>query len=163
MPAGCRGRRGFGVPTLTADEPHPDPTARGRLLYLFTAKHHGLDPAAARWLPGADLTREDEFRVFDLADRHEIANDGGDLYGLLRTPAGEARTLGTWGQQLAEFPSARPGERWHGYPLYPLNEQAPANRAGAKCRPAKPVLARMETEGLIDARERKRLAKGDHI
>lgn len=149
------------VPTILALEVHPVPTHRGRLLYQFTPKHHGGDAGAATWR--AELTREEEFEVIDTADQHEIADTDGNLYGLLRGEGGTLRALGTWDQRPAEFPVARPGEPWHGYPIFPVNDEAPENRQGFACKPAKEVFGRLLGAGLVDRREKKRLAKGDFV
>ena len=55
--------------------------SRRNLQYEFTTKHHGGNKAAARWLP--DLSLDEEFSVFDLADFRELADEDGALYGLL--------------------------------------------------------------------------------
>src|SRR3954467_15337973 len=99
------------VPTILAVEIHPTPTQRSGLQYQFTPKHHGGDKTASRWRE--ELTREAEFGVFDLADMREVADERGCLYGVLRDGSGLLVYLGTWTQQIAEFPFARPGEIWH--------------------------------------------------
>jgi hypothetical protein len=58
------------------------------------------------------------------------------------------RDLGTWGQQIAEFPSAKAGIPWHGYPIWAVNQEAPDNRKGEKMRPAKQVFEKLEAPGL---------------
>lgn len=138
---------------------HPDATRNGKR-YLFSAKHHGHDPNASRWLPA--LSRDEEFSVFDTADFHIVRDERGWLYGVRIGSSGDVLELGTWGQQVAEFPLARPSEPWHGYPLWPLKEVGSSNRRGEKHRPPKGVFVRMEAEGLIRTRDRKRLQKGDH-
>jgi hypothetical protein len=142
---------------------HPVPTRRSGYRYLFYDKHHGRGgPDAARWLPS--LSRDDEFAVFDVADEADLADERGWLYGMRpRDAAGHIPELGTWGQQVAEFPLARPNDPWHGYPLWPLGEEGPENRKGEKGRPSKRVFLRMEAVGLITQRERKKLYKGDHL
>jgi hypothetical protein len=110
------------------------------------------------------LSREEEFAVFDTADMNELSDERGWFYGIRpRNESGDIPDLGTWGQQLAEFPFARPNEAWHGYPLWPLVEEGPQNRRGEQSRPAKRVFDRMEAVGLLTHRERKRLYKGDHL
>jgi hypothetical protein len=142
---------------------HPEATRRSGYRYQFYNKHHGrgsLD--AAQWLPA--LSREEEFAVFDTADMNELSDERGWFYGIRpRNESGDIPDLGTWGQQLAEFPFARPNEAWHGYPLWPLVEEGPQNRGGEQSRPAKRVFDRMEAVGLLTHRERKRLYKGDHL
>src|SRR5947209_195302 len=104
----------------TSGPVHPVPTRRSGYRYLFYDKHHGKGaPDTARWHP--DLSREDEFHIFDVADDRELADERGWLYGIGRVGPGEFRPLGTWGQQVAEFPHARPNEAWHGYPLWLLS------------------------------------------
>lgn len=137
---------------------HPVPTRNGKR-YLFSGKHHGGDRNAAQWLP--TLSHDEEFTVFDTADFHDISDEGW-LYGVRIGPRGDVLELGTWGQQIAEFPFARDNEAWHGYPLWPLKVAGPPNRKGEKHRPAKNVFLKMEAEGLIDTRDRRCLQKGDH-
>lgn len=143
------------------DHEHPQPTRRSGYRYLFTTKHHGGgDRNAARWSP--DLSEDEEFSVFDAADEHDISDELGWLYGVLREGEDGLRDLGTWNQQVAEFPLADEGHPWHGYPLWAVSEPAPAKLRGEKHRPAREVFAQMERAGLLTARERKRLLKGDH-
>jgi hypothetical protein len=144
------------------DPVHPNRTRRNGYRYLFSSKHHGGGaPGDARWLPS--LTREEEFSVFDTADDHDLSDDRQWLYGVLRSDEGEIRYLGTWKQQLAEFPVATSGMPWHGYPIWPLKELAPPNRQGEKFRPGKEVFQKMEEAGLITESQRRRLYKGDHV
>ena len=142
---------------------HPVPTRRSGYRYQFYDKHHGRGgPDAARWLPS--LSREVEFAIFDMADLIELSDEHGRLYGIgPRDEAGDIPDLGTWGEQVAEFPYARPNEAWHGYPVWPLVEDGPENRRGEKSRPSKQVFQRMVQVGILTPRERKRLYKGDHL
>jgi hypothetical protein len=138
---------------------HPIPTQRSGHRYLFHDKHHGRgDRDAAQWLP--ELSADDEFAIFDTADLHDISDERNRLYGVRSSPEGGLIVLGTWGQQVAEFPFARPNERWHGYPLWPLDDGGPENRRGEKHRPSKDVLRKMEAAHLLTQRDRKRLTKG---
>jgi hypothetical protein len=149
------------MPTLATVEVHGAVTQRNAYRYQFTPKHHGADANAAQWRPSLSL--REEFAVFDVADWHELSDDAGRLYGV--QPDGEDGLvyLGTWNQQVAEFPLARAGEAWHGYPLYPVNDLAPPNRQGEQYRPAKEVFDKMVRAGIITKRHRKRLMKGDHV
>ena len=138
---------------------HPVPTRRSGYRYLFSEKHHGRGgPDAARWI----LTHDEEFGVFDLADFHDLSDERGWLYGIRRDPDGRLVDLGTWNQQVAEFPHTREREPWHGYPLWPLKALGPDNRKGEKYRPSKEVFRKMEESGLLTLRECRRLVKGDH-
>ncbi|OYV87281.1 MAG: hypothetical protein B7Z73_10345 [Planctomycetia bacterium 21-64-5] len=139
---------------------HPTVTVRSNFRYQFTPKHHGQDPDAAQWLPG--LTLDEEFEVFNTADEHVLTDDRRWLYGIRRS-GDTLQDLGTWSQQVAAFPAARSGELWHGYPIWAVNGLAPGNRRGEKMRPEKEVFLRMERAGLLTARQRKRLFKGDHV
>jgi hypothetical protein len=90
----------------------------------------------------------------------KLSDEEGRLYGVLRDAEGELRDLGTCQQQVAEFPRAGEGVPWHGYPIWAVNELAPARRSGEKMPPAKEVFGKMERAGLISRRQRKRLYKG---
>jgi len=151
-------RRGGMATGPTAGIIHPTPTRRSNYIYLFYTKHHGGDPRAAQW----SISRDLEFAVFDSADFHDFSDERGWLYGTGRDADGGLLELGTWGQQVAEFPYARPGENWHGCPLWPLKEHGPENRKAERHRPAGEVFARMEATNVLTPRERKRLYKGDH-
>jgi hypothetical protein len=142
---------------------HPVPTRRGGYRYQFYDKHHGRGaPDVARWMPS--ITHHEEFAIFDAADQNEFSDEQGCLFGVgPRDEDGEIPDLGTWGQQIAEFPFARPNATWHGYPLCPLAEAGPENRKGEKGRPSRIVFLRMEAVGVLTPRERKRLYKGDHL
>lgn len=139
---------------------HSEVTRRSKHHYLFYNKHHGQDPHAARWLP--DLSRDEEFAVFDDADFHDLSDDRGWLYGIRRDPDGRILELGTWNQQIAEYPFACSTETWHGYPLWPLKDAGPENRRGERFRPSKVVFLKMEAAELLSKRDRKRLMKGDY-
>jgi hypothetical protein len=143
------------------DPIHEATTRRSGYQYLFSGKHHGGGSSSdARW--SDDVSRDGEFSVFDDADFHDIADENGWFYGVLRTADGELRDLGTWQQQVAEFPRANEGIPWHGYPIWAVNQEAPANRASQKMRPAKIVFQKLEDAGLITKQQRKRLFRRKH-
>jgi hypothetical protein len=142
-----------------ADHLHSVRTQRSGYQYLFTDKHHGSDKSAARWSPG--LSEEQEFSVFDVADLNVVFDDRMWMYGLLREE-GDLVDLGTWEQQIAEFPKADEGQAWHGYPIFPVGGAGPPNRRGEKCRPNRVVFEVLEKAGLLNKHERRRLWKGDH-
>jgi hypothetical protein len=148
------------MPTLPRIVVHEQLTRKSRYQYQFTPKHHGADVRAAQWLP--TLSLEEEFAVFDVADFHDIFDEGGRYYGVLPDANGKLRDLGTWKQEMAEFPRPNEGVPWHGYPVYAVNELAPGNRSGQKGRPVKEVFAKLEQVGLLTPQQRKRLYKGDH-
>jgi hypothetical protein len=144
------------------DHEHPVRTRTSLYRYLFTAKHHGAgDRNAARWSP--ELTEDEEFSVFDSADAHQLADDRGWLYGVLQGGEGGLRDLGTWNQQVAQFPLADEAHPWHGYPLWAVSPDAPEKLRGEKYRPPRDVFDRMVAAALLSPSQRKRLLKGDHI
>jgi hypothetical protein len=143
------------------DPVHHAPTRRSEYCYCFTGKHHGRGKRDdARWLPEPELSRVEEFTVFDTADFHNISDAGGRLYGVLKGADGNLRELGMWQQEIAEFPVANPGVPWHGYPIWAVNEFAPPNRARDNVKPSKAVFQQMVNAGLITRRDQKRLSKG---
>jgi hypothetical protein len=144
-----------------ADTIHPERTQKSKHSYLFTDKHHGKGGHEdAQWAD--DVTREEEFSVFDEADLNDICDADGRLYGVLQDADGELRCLGTWKQEVAEFPQASAGSPWHGYPIWAVNQSAPANRRHPRMRPAKEVFDKMELAEMINAQHRKRLYRGNH-
>jgi len=146
---------------MATDPVHPEPTRKSGYRYQFTEKHHGGGTSEdARW--AEDLSHADEFSVFDAADFHDVTDEGGRLYGVFRTQDGVLRDLGTWQQQIAGFPRQSEGSAWHGYPIWAVNHETPANRSGQQMRPAKAVFQRMQDAGLITKREKKRLLAGKH-
>lgn len=140
---------------------HPQRTQRNQYRYLFTAKHHGSIADAAQWSP--DLSEEDEFAVFDTADKRELEDEDENLYGVLPEGKDSLRHLGIWQEQIAKFPRAAKGMPWHGYPLWSINHEGPSNRRKQKYRPEREVLNRMVEVGLITNTMRTRLLKGDHV
>lgn len=142
---------------------HSETTKRRGLTYQFTPKHHGGkdNKGQAQWLPS--LTFEEEFSIFDHADKHDLSDDSGRLYGILRQPEEDVRILGTRDEQVAEFPVARKGEAWHGYPVYPLASSESTGRGGETGKPEKVVFQKMEEVGLLSKSERRRLMGGKHI
>ena len=147
---------------MATEVEHTARTHRSEYRYIFTAKHHGGGASGdARW--PEEVSHDEEFSVFDVADLFVTCDERGWLYGVLPDTEGELRDLGTWQQQMAEFPWADEGVPWHGYPIWAVNELAPPNRADQRMRPSKDVFRRMEQAGLITARQRKRLYKGDHV
>lgn len=145
------------MPFLTKDELHPVATKCGKR-YLFTKKHHG--GVGSQWHP--DLTKEEEFSVFCVADENEIADSRKWLFGMLMT-SGKLKCVGTQKQSVAGFPFTRGKQPWHGFPLYPLKEQGPKNRRGQQCRPEANVFKKLVKAGLLTPGQMGRLQKGQHI
>jgi len=149
------------MPTLAAIVVHGQTTVTSGYQYQFTPKHHGADAEAAQWLPR--LTLDEEFAVFNAADEHQLMDDSGSLYGLQREGHDGLRTIGTRSEQIAEFPHAREGEPWHGYPHYPLKELGHVERRGKRFPPPKEVFQRMVETGLISNAMKRRLMGGKHV
>lgn len=165
-------RAGDVVPSVQSDTRHSAKTKRQHITYVFTPKHHGGDRDASCWL--TSMPFDEEFAVFDRADgivvaapvdHRQVADSNGNLYGYEILTAGRQhlRELGTWHQQMAEFPVQKPGSDWHGYPIWAIDEVAPQKYLGQKCRPEAGVFDRMVQIGDIDDAQRKRLKKGEWI
>jgi hypothetical protein len=137
---------------------HPQRTRRSGYEYFFYDKHHKTGYSEdAQWLP--EMTHDEEFSVFDLADAHDLSNEKGDLYGLRLDPEGRALALGTREEQVAEFPVAQEGHAWHGYPAWPIM-RLDRDKKERKYPAPRESLAKMKEAGLITEKQRKRLAGG---
>ena len=139
---------------------YPEPTPVNHRCYFFYDKHH--TPAnvesAAQWLPG--LPPAEEFGVFELADRHDLSNSTGHLFGL-RIRERLVLELGMLGEQVAAFPVVRGDKPWHGYPHWPLAKDGGPD--GRTYPPPRQALRKMESAGLISSKQRRRLEAGKHI
>ena len=141
------------------DHEHTQTTRRHQYRYLFTAKDHGGGKGTAEWI----LSEPEEFAVFDGADEMELSEEAGNLYGALRDGADSLRILGSFQEQIAEFPCTPVGTPWHGYPMWAINPDGPSNRRNPRHRPARVVLNKMVEVGLITLNMRARLLKGEHV
>jgi hypothetical protein len=147
-------------PSREAPE-HPEVTRRGRLRYIFHPKHHlGGLRSVAQWSP--HISQVEEFGIFDAADRLEIADGSGNLYGVLLSIDGEVRAIGTWDEQVAFFPVAGANEPWHGYPLFPANESLAKRKPPPKRNVPVAVFRRMSATGMLSIDDSNRLARGRH-
>src|SRR6185369_1957900 len=108
------------------DREHHRPTKWRNLRYTFTHKHHGGH--GTQWIVGA----QEEFAVFEGADEHRIEDNNGNMFGVLKEGADSLRDLADGRQQIAQFPWAPEGQAWHGYPMWPLEDEADSNRRNAK-------------------------------
>ena len=148
----------------------PTQSTRRNLSYVFTPKHHGASKTASCWQPA--MTLDEEFTVFDRADGivvqapaddRQVADADGNIYGYTVLADGTLDELGTWYQQLAEFPAQAAGAVWHGYPIRPIGPLAPQSFQGQKCRPNTSVFDRMFELGDITNGQRKLLKKGEWV
>jgi hypothetical protein len=143
------------------DHEHPNATKRSGYRYLFTAKHHGGGPEdSAAWLKS--VTETEEFSIFDESDSFDLSDSKKNLFGVLRDTDGSLRDIGTWYQQVAQFPVTDAGQPWHGYPVWAVFPAAPSRLNRERCRPSKLVFEKMQVAGVITRRQRRRLVKGDH-
>ena len=136
-------------------------TNRSQLRYCFYRAHHGRGTRDdSQWIE--DLSEAEEFSVFDLADRHDIVDPKGHLYGVRVGPDPlTILDLGTEGEQIAKFWKTPEGQPWHGFPLWPLGNDEPPNRK--KTVAPKAALQRLEQVDLLLPDQRRRLQKGDRI
>ena len=161
------------MPSVQNNTAHPATTARRSLTYVFTPKHHGGSPTASCWLTGISFAQE--FSIFDRTDgivvpagidNRQVSDLLGNLYGyeVLETATQHLRELGTWDQQMAEYPAPHEGSPWHGYPIWPINPVVtPPQYNGQRCRPDHSVFDRMVQLGDITDSHRKRLKTGHFI
>jgi hypothetical protein len=140
---------------------HLQTTRRNNHLYFFYDKHHKAGYSEdAQWLP--DMTHDQEFAVFDLADFHDFSNEKGDLYGLHLSPERSIRYLGTRNEQVAEFPFPQRAHPWHGYPSWPIT-RLKRDKKELKYPAPKDALEKMKDAGLLTENQRKRLVRGKHL
>lgn len=142
---------------------HKQLTRRSSYSYAFTPKHHGGGlPTVARWHP--NVSRQDEFDVFDTADFHNLSDQRGWLYGFLVDQQNRFLAIGTLFQQIAEFPKSRLNQPWHGYPIWPIKKHSgPFGRRSQKMRPDKTVFQQMLTKQLISPPQMRLLQRGDFL
>lgn len=143
---------------------HPVHTARSRLTYCFTLKHHGAgSPSDSRWLP--ELSRDEKFGVFDMVDRLDLSDDEGNLHGI-RVRTGGSRTeilpLGTRYELIARF-WEQGVSHWHGHPLWPILQRGATNRSRQGYVPPRRVFERMVQANVLSAIQARRLKTGHHI
>ena len=135
---------------------HPQPTRRNSFEYFFYTKHHGQDHSAIQGL--SNMTRDEEFGVFELADFHDLSDDKGNLFGLRLDAQGAILELGTDGQQVAEFPVPQSLTPWHGYPLLPLK-----SRGRPRLASPKQALRKMLAAQILNDRQYRRLLGGKPV
>jgi hypothetical protein len=153
-----RDREGSGM--ASGDDPcpeHPERTRRSGFRYCFYVAHHGRGtPDDSQW--AEDVSRDEEFAIFDEADWHDFSDSKGHFYGLRRSAEGDLLELGTEGEQIAKFWNPNKNQPTHGFPSWPMNFDTPDNRK--KTTPPKEAILKMEAAGLLFAEQRKKLLKG---
>jgi hypothetical protein len=129
---------------------------------VFTGKHHGGSLAGdATW--ASEVSRNEEFSVFEEGVAAEVEDEDGNFFGVLRGEDGELRDLGTKKQQIAIFPFTSEGTPWHGYPQWSLEDADAPNRSIQKMRPAKRVFDRLKAARMLHETEVRRLWRGRHV
>jgi hypothetical protein len=140
---------------------YPQRTERSHYQYGFYNKHHKTGYSEdSQWL--SEITHDEEFAVFDLADLHDLSNEKGDLYGLRLNPERAVMSLGTREEQVAEFPLAQGDHPWHGYPAWPIM-RLDRDKSVRKYPAPREAFEKMKQAGLINENQRKRLAGGKQI
>lgn len=138
---------------------HPVATKRSSYRYCFYFAHHGRGvPDDSQW--AEDLTRAEEFAIFDESVEHDLSDSKGHFYGLRRSPDGTILDLGTQGEQIAKFWDPEKNQPTHGFPLWPLSETGPDNRKGQSA--PKDALKKMLQSRLLIEKHYNRLKKGKH-
>jgi hypothetical protein len=125
--------------------------------YYFHPKHHGAGhPTVSRWRP--DVSRQEEFRVFENAAHLDLADTDGNLYNVHKADDGTVLELGVFHEQIARFwkPSV-PREAWHGHPLWPVRAGGPSNLAKQANRPDKSVFDKFVELGVLSKVQSHRL------
>lgn len=131
--------------------------------YYFHPKHHGAGhPSVSRWRP--DISREEEFRIFEIAAYLDLADTDGDLYNVRKAGDGTILELGVFHEQIARFwkPSVPTGA-WHGHPLWPVRAGGPSNLAKQANRPDKLVFEKLVEQGVLSKIQSYRLNNGKLI
>ncbi len=141
----------------------PETTNPKGYRYYFHPKHHTAgNPTVSRWKP--DVSRSEEFQIFEIAVRLDLADEDGNLYNVRKGPHGAILELGVYHEQIARFwkPSA-PTEAWHGHPLWPIDATGPSNRARQENRPGKSVFHKLVQQGVLSAAQGHRLNNGKNV
>lgn len=141
----------------------PEVTKRRKYKYFFHPKHHGAGgPTDSRWSP--DVSRAEEFSIFDGADEKDLADEDANLYNVRKAADGSILELGVFHEQIARFWKPRAtADAWHGHPLWPIEAGGPSNRARQSCRPGTLVFRRLVEQGVLSERDSYRLNNGKNI
>jgi hypothetical protein len=131
--------------------------------YYFHPKHHrGGNTTESRWKP--DVSRQEEFTIFEVAVRLDLADEDGDLYNVRKAADGAILDLGVFHEQIARFwkPTV-PTDAWHGHPLWPVGAGGPSNRAKQANRPSRSVFRKLVEQGVLSEAQRHRLNNGKNV
>lgn len=73
--------------------------------YYFHPKHHGGGGRTdSQW--SSDITRSEEFGIFEVAVRLGLSDESGNLYNVRKDAGGSILELGTFHEQIAVLESA---------------------------------------------------------
>ena len=126
-------------------------TQLNELSYCFTPKHHGgRDSRNATWLP--ELSRAEEFMVFDMADNHQLADASGNLYGFgLKNREAFVKFMNSaYGMSISPDFGMRIRSRiGTGIRCGRVGENGPENRTTQKYCPPKSVFERIIQAGIV--------------
>lgn len=131
--------------------------------YYFHPKHHGAGhPTVSRWR--LDVSRQEEFSIFETAAHLDLADSKGNLYNVRKADDGTILELGVFHEQIARFwkPSAPTGA-WHGHPHWPVGAGGPDNLAKQKNRPDRSVFDKLVVQGVLSKVQSHRLNNARHI
>jgi hypothetical protein len=151
-------REGPGM--ASGDDPCPEhrELTRSGFRYCFYMAHHGRGtPDDSQW--AEDVSRDEEFAIFDESDEHELSDSKGHYYGLRRSPEGDTLDLGTKREQIAKFWDPVKNQPAHGFPMWPVHDGAPDNRK--KQSIPLEVLKKMLEQKLLLSVQYNRLRKGN--
>lgn len=149
-----------GADVATGEDPCPEHSATTQssgFRYCFYIAHHGQGTTDdSQW--DRNLSRDDEFSIFDQSDRFHLSDSKGHYYGLWILEE-QILALGSCGEIIAKFWNPVKNQPTHGFPLWPLAATTPENRNQTVA--PREALLKMEREGLLQPVQRKRLQKGE--
>lgn len=130
--------------------------------YFFHPKHHGGGrPTDSCWK--ADITKGEEFLIFEISVRLDLCDERGNLYNVRKAADDTILELGVFHEQIARFWKPRGENAWHGHPLWPVVTDLPNNRIGQDYRPDRSVFRKLVEQGVLSERDGDRLNSGKII
>jgi len=130
--------------------------------YYFHPKHHGGGSSTdSRWKP--DITRREEFTIFEISVRLDLSDDRGNLYNVRKGADKTVLELGMFHEQLARFWKPSGDHAWHGHPLWPVSAGWATNRGKEAHRPDRSVFRKLVEQGVLTEQQSYRLNSGRNI
>lgn len=128
--------------------------------YKFVDKHHHPPKGDhACWLKA--VSRNDEFGLFNDADRSNLSDECGNLYNVSKH-GDEYLEIGTRHELLAIFWNPHSASEWHGHPLWPIRVKGSFNRKNEQYRPPHSAMQRMVEEARMSERDAARILRGQY-